>query len=254
MRRILTALVLIPSVVFVIFLGPPWLFQLVAALMAVACFHEYAFIANAQKMRVPVWFGHALGLAVLFLPVVDWRAVFVASVVLMLWSLTLDSPVDALPAVSATLLGIIYVYGAWKCASGLREASPWWLLFAVSINWVGDSAAMYGGKFFGKRKLAPVVSPKKTWEGSAASALLTTVFGALLLPRTVNLDVTQAALLALVAGIAGQIGDLVESAMKRGADVKDSGNMLPGHGGWLDRLDSTLFSMPVVAFYLQWLH
>lgn len=250
MRRILTALVLIPTVVYVIFPGPPWLFQIVVALLAIACFHEYAFIANSQQMKVPVWLGHALGLAVLFAPA-DWRWMFAVAAVLMIWSLRLGALSDALPAVSATVLGIVYVFGAWKCAEPLRTWSPWWLLFAVSINWVGDTAAMYGGKMFGKHKLAPVVSPKKTWEGSIASALFTTAYGALLLPRTVHMGVMEAGGLALVAGIAGQVGDLVESAMKRGADVKDSGNMLPGHGGWLDRLDSTLFSMPVVTFYLQ---
>jgi len=252
MRRVLTALVLIPTVAYVIFLGPAWLFQLVVAALGVACFHEFAYIANAQNIPVPVWFGHLAGLVFLFAPFNDWRVSLGFTLVLLTAAMRATHLKDSLPAASAMLLGVIYVYGAWRCAPLLREQSPWWLFFAVSINWVGDSAAMYGGKTFGKHKLAPVISPGKTWEGAIASALFSTLYGVILLPRAIpSVDIATAAVLALAACIAGQVGDLAESALKRGAGVKDSGHMLPGHGGWLDRLDSTLFSMPVIAFYLS---
>jgi phosphatidate cytidylyltransferase len=252
MRRVLTALVLIPSVAYVIFLGPSLLFQLVVAAMALACFHEFAFIARAQGVPLPVWFGHAAGMVFLFAPGGDWRIVLLLALLMLTGAMRTPALKDALPLASAMLLGVVYVYGAWRCAPLLREQSPWWLFFAVSINWVGDSAAMYGGKLFGKHKLSPVISPGKTWEGAISSALFSTLYGAILLPRVIPaFGLAPAALLALAACVAGQVGDLAESALKRGAGVKDSGHMLPGHGGWLDRLDSTLFSMPVVAMYLS---
>ncbi|MCC6362396.1 MAG: phosphatidate cytidylyltransferase [Bryobacterales bacterium] len=250
MRRILTALILIPSVIYVIFFGPALLFRLVVAALGFACFHEFSGIAEAQQIRVPVWLGQVLGLVFLLAPVADWRLVLALTMALMLWALRAERLSEAIGLSATTLLGIIYVYGAWRCATVLRDQSPWWLFFAVSINWVADSAALYVGRTFGKHKLAPVVSPAKTWEGAAGAAVFATVFGMVLLPRVTQISPLEAGLLSFVVCVAGQMGDLAESALKRGAGVKDSGHMLPGHGGWLDRLDSTLFSMPVVTFYL----
>ncbi|HUQ90384.1 MAG TPA: phosphatidate cytidylyltransferase [Bryobacteraceae bacterium] len=251
MRRILTAFVLIPSVIYTIFFGPELLFQLVVAVLAFLCFHEFAAIAAAQGIPVPLWLGEVLGLVFLLAPITDWRLLLAITMLLMVWSLRTGTLSDSLPLASATLLGILYVYGSWRCAPVLRAASPWWLMFAVSLNWVGDSAALYVGKALGKHKLAPVISPQKTWEGAIGSAIFTTIYGVVLLTWSVQAKVLDAALLSFAACAAGQVGDLAESALKRGAGVKDSGTMLPGHGGWLDRLDSTLFSMPVVAFYLS---
>lgn len=253
MMRVVTALLLIPSVAYVIFLGPAWLFQSVVALMGFFCFREFAGIAHAQRIPVPMWIGHAMGMAIVFAPAADWLLVLAMAMCGAVWAMRADDLAESLPAAAALLFGVIYVYAAWRCAIPLRAVSAWWLFFAVSINWVGDSAAMYAGKAFGKHKLAPVISPKKTWEGAIASAVCSTIYGGLLLPRVIPGTGLAAALaVALVACVAGQMGDLAESAMKRGAGVKDSGTMLPGHGGWLDRLDSTLFSMPVVAVYLRW--
>ncbi len=252
MRRLATAAVLIPVVIYVVCFGPVVLFQAVVAVLAFICFHEFTAIAQAQGIPMPAMLGQALGLVFLLLPHLEWLAVVVLFVVLAGWTLRAAKLVDALPMAGAALLGIVYVYGGWRCALLLREASPWWLMLPVSINWVGDSAAYYVGKNFGKNKLAPRVSPGKTWEGAIASAVTTTFYGAALLYLAgMAVPVWQAVALSFVTGVAGQIGDLVESAMKRGAGVKDSGNTLPGHGGWLDRLDSTLFSMPVVAVYLR---
>ncbi len=252
MKRLLTALILIPSVIYVIFLGPQILFQAVVAAMAFFCFREFAAIAGAQGIPFHAWLGHASGLLFLFLPQAEWLVLVALSMVAAAMALRYPDLADSLPSASSLLFGIIYIYGAWRCAIVLHQQSAWWLFFAVSINWVGDSAALYSGKIFGKHKLAPVVSPKKTWEGAIGSAIFSTLYGVVLLSRGVPATpILHAAVLSLLACVAGQIGDLAESAMKRGAGVKDSGHMLPGHGGWLDRLDSTLFSMPVVAFYLR---
>jgi phosphatidate cytidylyltransferase len=163
------------------------------------------------------------------------------------WAIRRDDLRDILPRVSAEFFGAIYTFLPWHYAELLRARSIHWLFFALALNWFGDSVAYYVGRAFGKHPLAPVVSPKKSWEGAAGSVLGSVVFGLLYMgyfqPDTAAWKVI---LLAAVANVAGQFGDLAESAMKRGAGVKDSGRILPGHGGMLDRLDSSLFALPVV--------
>src|SRR5262249_33821291 len=111
--------------------------------------------------------------------------------------------------------------------------------------------AYFIGRKLGKHKLATRVSPNKSWEGAAASVAASMLFGAAYLTRFVEgVTILEAIGITAAANIAGQIGDLAESAMKRGAGVKDSGTILPGHGGFLDRVDSTLFTLPVVYGYL----
>ncbi|MCS7023402.1 MAG: phosphatidate cytidylyltransferase [Bryobacteraceae bacterium] len=252
MKRAFTAFLLIPSVVAIIFGGPMWLFAAVVLLLAVLCFHEYSAIAAAQGVQIPEAVGHLAGAVLLFFPTPDWRLLALIAIFSMVWGLRAPDQRDALPQAALLFLGIVYVYGAWRCALYLRTLDAWWIFFAVSINWVGDSAAFFVGKAFGKHKMAPRVSPSKTWEGAAAALVLAVIYGVLLLgwvsPSTPK---WQLALVSLVANLAGQFGDLAESAMKRGAGLKDSGHMLPGHGGWLDRLDSSLFSMPAVALYVS---
>jgi len=120
----------------------------------------------------------------------------------------------------------------------LRLINPHWLMIGLLVSWAGDTAALYVGRAFGRHKLAPRVSPSKTWEGSVGSVaggvLATAIYAHYLIPT-----VAPWAVLAVGAAgnIAGQVGDLCESAFKRGAGVKDSGTTLPGHGGWLDRID-----------------
>jgi phosphatidate cytidylyltransferase len=120
------------------------------------------------------------------------------------------------------------------------------------LSWAGDTAALWVGRPFGMHKMAPRVSPGKSWEGAAGSVagsmLVGGVYAHYLIPQA---SVVQALGLAAAGNIAGQLGDLCESALKRGAGMKDSGTRLPGHGGWLDRLDSSLFSVPVVYALLK---
>jgi phosphatidate cytidylyltransferase len=128
----------------------------------------------------------------------------------------------------------------------LHAMNPYWLVFGLAVNWIGDTGAYYFGRNFGKHKLAPIVSPGKSWEGAAASVVAAMLFGIFFLARFVHVDLLPAGAIAIAANIAGQVGDLAESAIKRGAGVKDSGTLLPGHGGMLDRVDSSLFSLPVL--------
>lgn len=245
MKRLATALALIPVITYLILWAPFLAFAAVLALIATFCFLEYTAIASGHGIESSGVFGIAAGMAVLFVP--DAGVALMVGITLVSMALALRSGDlrKELPRTAALLLGLLYVYGAWRCAIPLRAISPYWLFFAIALNWVGDSAAMYAGKAFGRHKLAPAVSPAKTWEGSAASVagsvLFGTVFAYYTLPQT---PLWLAALIAALANIVGQIGDLCESAFKRGAGMKDSGTMLPGHGGWLDRVDSTLFAVP----------
>jgi phosphatidate cytidylyltransferase len=197
MTRLITALVLIPTVIWIIFYAPSWAF--VAAEIVVGLF----------ALREVVQIGKN--------------------------------------AVVSAIGGVIYIGGAWLCAFELRAINPHWLLFAFALCWVGDSAALYIGKNFGRHKLAPTISPAKTWEGAIASVVGGVLIGVLYMRYFVPAAPLTTVLMAAVAGnIAGQFGDLIESAYKRWGGVKDSGSSLPGHGGWLDRIDSSLLSIPIV--------
>ena len=252
MKRVLTALVLIPLVLYTVILGPAWLVFAVVSLCAMLCYREYCGIAAGFGVADLGPVGFAAGLGVLALN--DNSAIFLTVVALAGIALAMRSAElsETLPRASAMLLGVAYIFGTWKCAILLREMSPYWLLFALAINWVGDISAYYVGKSIGKHKLASRISPGKTWEGSAASAVASIAFGAAYLHSfSPAIAGTEAVAVSALANVAGQLGDLAESALKRGAGVKDSGTLLPGHGGLLDRVDSALFTMPAVYVYLR---
>jgi phosphatidate cytidylyltransferase len=202
MKRIVTALVLIPVVVWIILLAPAWAF--IAALVVVGLF----------ALREVVQIG-------------KYAAVSIVG-------------------------GLFYVGGAWVCAFYLRELNPHWLLFAFLLCWAGDTAALYIGKNFGRHKLAPVISPGKTWEGAIASVVGGVLVGAIYAHYFIAAGLWVVLVAGAIGNIAGQIGDLVESAYKRWGGVKDSGTSLPGHGGWLDRIDSSLLAIPAVYAIVQY--
>jgi phosphatidate cytidylyltransferase len=245
MKRVLTAAVLAPTVLYTVLWGPAWWFYALVAAVAGLCYHEYCGIAGIGRAEEIA--GILAGCLVLAAPP---RTALLLLIVLpllaMALAMRLHDLTGVLPGASAQALGLAYIYGAWKTAFWLRDISPYWLAFGLLVNWIGDTGAYYVGRSFGRRKLAPIVSPGKTWEGAAASVAASVIFGVLLLPRFVSIAVWQAALVAVAANVAGQLGDLAESAIKRGAGVKDSGTLLPGHGGMLDRVDSSLFSLPVL--------
>ncbi len=249
MKRVLTALALIPAVSWVIFAAPFPVFWIVVGSLALLCYREFNRLVAAHGFHTTPIAGAAIGLLMLaqlgrntaYLPVL-------AAVAGMALALRAADLRQALGAGGALVLGIFYIFGAWAAALDLRQENAHWLFFAVALNWAGDVSAFYVGRSFGRHKLAPIISPAKSWEGAAASALASVLFGVLYLGWALpEVPIAQRMLASLAGNVAGQVGDLAESALKRGAGVKDSGRMLPGHGGWLDRLDSTLFSMPVVA-------
>jgi phosphatidate cytidylyltransferase len=252
MKRVLTALGLIPFILYVVFLGPFWLLFGVTALVAVICYSEYSGITAAYGAGKAGPVGYAAGLLVLAMRPEDGYLIFTfLALIALVLALRADDFSQTLMQASALLLGIVYIFGAWKFAILLRAASPHWLAYALVLNWLGDACGYYIGRSFGRHKMAPRISPNKSWEGSAASFAGSVIFGILYLPRVLPaVSIPEAALLSAAVSIAGQIGDLAESALKRGAGVKDSSSLLPGHGGLLDRVDSTLFALPVVYLKL----
>jgi phosphatidate cytidylyltransferase len=252
MKRIATALVLLPLIVWVVLFAPRWAFLIAVTATGLIAFHEFSEIARENGIRAPGWPGMAAGLALLFAPQPQIVVVLIGLVGMML-AMRVRDLAGALPAAAAFVLGVVYIFGAWRCAMELRAIDANWLMFALLLSWAGDTAAFYVGRAFGRHALAPRVSPAKTWEGAAGSVagglIAGVIYAHYLIPFA---PVAQVLLLAAAGNIAGQTGDLCESAMKRGAGVKDSGTTLPGHGGWLDRIDSSLFSVPAV-YALVWL-
>jgi len=251
MKRVLTAVLLIPFAVYTVLWANPWVFLAVVALVAVLSYREYDWIAAAYGFGAPGPLGYGAGLALLLVPDYAWLVMTVIALLAFALALRSAELAHALPRTSLLVLGVIYVFGCWRCAIVLHGRSPHWLMYALLVSWTGDIGAYYVGKAFGKHRLADRVSPRKSWEGAAASVITSTLLaGAYLVHFVAGISIATAVLLSALGNMAGQLGDLAESAMKRGAGVKDSGGLLPGHGGFLDRVDSALFVMPVVAGWL----
>ena len=159
--------------------------------------------------------------------------------------------VEALPAAGISASGLLLVAFPLSYAVRLHAIpmqGPRLLLFTLVITWVGDTAAYFVGRAFGRHALAPHLSPKKTWEGTLASLAASLLVG-FVFARWIFLALPHVLAMAAVGNVAGQAGDLLESAYKRSAGIKDSGSLLPGHGGVLDRIDALILAIPVVWYY-----
>jgi phosphatidate cytidylyltransferase len=252
MNRLITGIGLAMVGAYLIGWAPDPLFLAAAVVMSALCYWEYSGIVAAHAITRPGIFGALAGLIILFWPARTLLAVSLLLVCAFMAALRRDDLRGILPHLSATFFGAFYTFAPWRFSIDLRQINHHLLLFALALNWAGDTAAYYAGRAFGRHKLAPIVSPGKSWEGAAASVLGSVLFGVIYLEYFVkNLNWWQIVILAVAGNIAGQFGDLAESAIKRGAGLKDSGNLLPGHGGMLDRVDSNLFTLPVVySLYL----
>jgi len=251
MKRLVTAAVLIPFIAWVTLASPLWVFLAVLAATGLLAYHEFDQIVAANGIARAGLPGMAAGAVLLVVPHPAAALVLIAMLGMAL-ALRVNNFNAAMAAAGSFILGVAYVFGSWRCAADLRALNPHWLLFAMALSWAGDTAALYVGRPFGKHKMAPRVSPAKSWEGAAGSVAGAMLFGGIYAHYLIP-GVTLAGALALagVGNIAGQVGDLCESALKRGAGMKDSGTLLPGHGGWLDRIDSSLFSVPVIYALLR---
>ena len=254
MNRVLTALVLIPVALGLIFLAPPIFVRAALAAVALLCLHEFYGLVRHRGTQPYVVAGMAAGALLVLLPAMLNQAFLIVLLLVLLGMATLDArPVEETYGSSAaTFFGVVYTCGPFAIAAHLHALSPHWIFLPLLISWVGDSAAYYVGRAIGKHKLAPRLSPGKTWEGTFGSALLGTAAGAVYLQAVMPEMLPLWAMIALplATNIAGQIGDLAESALKRGSGTKDSGQILPGHGGALDRMDGTLFAFPAVFIFL----
>jgi phosphatidate cytidylyltransferase len=253
MKRILTALILIPAIMWVILGAPRSVFVAVLAITALLAYHEFDHIVAASGIARAGWVGMAAGLALLFAPEPLAVVVLIGMLAAAL-AMRSENLRTTLPSASAFVLGIVYIFGAWRCVDLLHSLNRHWLMFAMLLSWAGDIAALYVGRSIGKHKMAPHISPAKTWEGAVGSVIGAMLIGGIYAHCSLPGESLILVLGIAVAGnVAGQIGDLCESALKRGAGLKDSGTLLPGHGGWLDRIDSSLFSVPMVYALLVFL-
>lgn len=267
-KRLLTGLVGAPLVLALVFLLPPEaFFLLVLAVFTLAAF-EYVGIARHWAPSAPlgsllVWMPLAAG--ALFWPLYRglqtqslgmWLAAAAAAVVLgpactVLFARSVREG-EAFPAIGVLAFGIPYFALPVVCVARLQALDPWLVFLLLAIVWLGDTAAFYVGSRIGRHKMAPKVSPNKSWEGAVAG--FATGLAATASWSWWRLGEVPAELLAIAAltAVAAQVGDLVESIIKRGAGVKDSSDLLPGHGGIFDRMDAMLFAAPVFLLGL-WL-
>jgi phosphatidate cytidylyltransferase len=267
-RRILTAAVLIALVLGALFFLTPRTFGVVLLLVVVIGAHEWARLVGLAGARWLLFVGAIVffGILLLFGPFVFERGFPTAVVLSVCGAATLFWLLIAPPwvilrwkphsQIALAVVGWIVLTGAWMALVELKARSPSLVLAAMAIVWIADTAAYFGGRAYGKRKLAPEVSPGKTWEGVYFGIAAVGVYALLLAffaeaagyrgsvgAATIALWVAFAAALAAIS----VVGDLFESLLKRHAGVKDSGHLLPGHGGVLDRTDALLAAMPPAA-------
>jgi phosphatidate cytidylyltransferase len=262
-NRLLAALATIPLMLLLIYRGPPWgWFALVVVAAAIGSLELYAMTHKEDRpsqiictlmtlgVMMILWFDASSRTLLTLLLTLPLAAILVVLIRLG------DINTAALRVMSGAF-GPIYLGGGLAAAALLRRDAgadgPGFVLLALMLSWLSDTGAYFMGRFLGKHKLYPAVSPKKTVEG-AIGGLLGGVAGALLAHFIYlrSLPLTHAILLALVAGGLGQAGDLGESLLKRSFGIKDSGGIIPGHGGILDRVDALLVTSTMTYLYVIW--
>jgi phosphatidate cytidylyltransferase len=260
MRRVASVVVLLPVFLLIVIKAPAYLFDALVVLASATALWELTRLLEHGGRPVFRLLGVVAGSAVtaafaasgMLPPFALPTAVLTAAVLVVLAAAIWRGPAPSTEPAANTLLAVLYV--GWLLGYGilLHQASPRGdalVLFVVGVTWVGETMAYMVGSTLGRHKLAPVISPRKTIEGAVAqvvAAVLTAVaLGAWLLPECgLGVAVAGGALL----GVVGQVGDLAESVIKRSVGAKDTGGIIPGHGGVLDRIDSLLFNLPA-AFY-----
>lgn len=259
LARLLTALVGLPLLVAAIWYGNAWLTPLVALIACLGLWEFYR-LASRSGASPPLGFGILWSLAIVangYLEGAYTLPVMSGGVLLsLLWLLGRRNPVGALTTWGYTLAGPLYI--AWTLSHGLLlrelDLGREWLLLALLTTFATDSAAFLVGRPLGRHKLSPSLSPKKTWEGAGAG-LLGAVAAAVALALLLKLPLSLwgAGLLGATLGVLTQAGDLAESLLKRSAGATEAGWLLPGHGGFLDRLDSVVFTIPFMYYVVAWM-
>ena len=273
--RILTALVLIPSTLAALFWLSPHGWGAVTLVVVSIAAVEWANLAGCTRPGAAAFAGvtFACGFALLFAPgafatEAGWPGgvlLLACGAATLFWLLAAPAwlargwrPTSPLALV---LAGWLVLLATWIAVVQLQARSPWLLLALMAVVWIADTAAYFAGRAFGRHKLAPAISPGKTWEGVAGAMIATGLYALLLLhfaPES-GYGKTQSAaasagwvVLVLALTAVSIVGDLFESLLKRQRGVKDSGRLLPGHGGVLDRIDALLAAMPAGALIAQY--
>jgi len=291
-KRVLTAALLVPIVLVLVLRAPVPVVALAAALVALLAVEELLKLAEAYSIRPFRWPTYLfVGSFFLFLAVKPahqplvataiflYTAGFAAALAPFVFLAVATRRTDlsgGFPAAAVSVLAFAYIALPLGFLVQMREqwAGAFLLLYLLSVVWIGDISAYFVGRSLGRHRMSPRISPNKTWEGALASLIASLAVGLLLtnyaLPISSALlnahlmeqrdgyfalqkpPLVPTLLLSAAINVAAQLGDLVESLIKRGAGVKDSGTILPGHGGMLDRVDALLFAAPVVWYYAAW--
>jgi phosphatidate cytidylyltransferase len=258
--RIVTALVALPIIIFLLYKGGWWTAGLLS-FGAAACCGEYINI-TLKGVTPPGWL--AVGMTALGPLFVVWQPFHAAAlacgglsfIMLAAWSWhLLKGPLqEGATRTAQIVMGAVYGGGGMMALMAVRNLPDglWWLIAALVITWMNDTTAYFSGRLFGKHKLYPEVSPNKTWEGFFGG-MVGSIGGLFILKYGFfpSVTVTDAFVMGVLGGILGPAGDLSESMLKRAYGVKDSGKIIPGHGGMLDRVDALLFNAPMVLLYVQ---
>ena len=265
-KRVIVSVFAIPIILALSYLGGFYFFVFVSVISLLS-FYEFCTLAKSKNANVDFYSGSVIILLLLinqYQHFVDIIVIIIISTLILLISELFRNKGSAILNLGTAFLGIFYIGIFSATFIALREFYPplnelynrgAFLIISIFASiWIGDSAAYYGGTAFGKHKLFPRVSPKKSWEGAIFGFIFSVA--AMILAKVIILDFLKwqdVIIIGIIIGIIGQIGDLVESLFKRDSSVKDSSGLIPGHGGFLDRFDSLLFSAPVIWLYLRYL-
>jgi len=256
-KRIITALCVIPLLIAAIWFGTPWFTVFVAIWGLLAVFEFYKIVA-VSKVPPLAYLGLIWTLLFILSPHCGYDflmpLLLTSGVILsLICLLLLPQKEKAFTGWAWTMTGILYVGWLLSYLVALRgfDAGRDWVFLALFTTFGSDTAAFFVGKALGRHHLAPSISPGKTWEGAIAG-VLGAIIVSLIFTVFMPLSYGQAIFLGLLVSIFGQLGDLVESLFKRNMGVKDSGKLIPGHGGFLDRIDSVVFAGVVVYYYVIW--
>ncbi len=258
--RLIVAAWGIPLLILLIFLGS-WVFALAIAIVSVMAQSEFYRMGNIRGniVRVGLVMGAFLPIIAHYSPTGYPLTILIPGFLIILLFLPWQSMKKVQEKLGITISGVIYPSLMLSTLIPIRDGSygfkfggAWIILFFLSSIWICDTAAYFGGTQFGKNKLAPLVSPNKTWEG-AVFGILGAVLWAIIAAQVLNplLNLYECVGIALIVGVVGQIGDLSESIIKRGAGIKDAGLMFGPHGGMLDRFDSIIATAPAFWIYLH---
>ena len=264
-HRVITAALGVPLIILAIWFGDPWpWFSLLIAAAALAGTYEFYHMANFDRREPLIYLGLLWALALVLSP--HYRSPDVLPIVItatMLISLICllcrPSKEGAFRNWAWTIVGALYVgwmLSYWLSLRGLEDGRNW-VYLAMLTTFANDTGAFFIGRAMGKHRLAPAISAAKTWEG-ALGGLISAILAAVVVATVLNFispftfRYWQTILLGFLVGLFAQLGDLVESLLKRNMGVKESGNLLPGHGGILDRFDSLIFVGAVVYYYVIW--